>query len=473
MKKVLSRQEDIDELIQGLSAVLGPSGVLLEAADGGYASAWSDIGSPLAIIRPVSTQEVAQSVKLCAAAGVPVVTWGGRTGLVGGIHADGAVAVSLDRMNSVESIDKQDATLQVQAGCILQTACEAAEAEGLLLALDLGARGSATIGGTIATNAGGNRVVRFGMMRDQVLGLEVVLADGSIVSSMRPLLKNNTGYDIKQFFIGSEGTLGIITRAILRLRPALPSRSAAMLGCESFSQVTSVLRRLESRLGGQLSAFEVMWPEYYHLVTTAPAKGRPILPAGFAYTILVESMGGDLATDGDRFEGVLGELLEQGAINDAVLSRSESDVEAMWALRDDGEQVQRLGASCNFDVSLQLSRMEQFTSELRQRLEANWPGTELVLFGHLGDGNLHVIVQVLDNTLENRRLITETVLGLVSELEGSISAEHGIGRDKRNMLSLSRSDNEIDLMRRLKVSLDPQNLLNPGKLLPQSTEHFE
>jgi FAD/FMN-containing dehydrogenase len=353
----------------------------------------------------------------------------------------------------------------IEAGCILQTACEAAEAVGMFFPLDLGARGSATIGGTISTNAGGNRVVRFGMMRDLVLGVEVVLADGTILSSLMPLVKNNTGYDLKQLFIGAEGTLGIVTRAMLRVRPALPSRCAALVAVESFDQAAKLLRMLQARLGGQLSAFEVMWSDYYQLVTTSPAHGRPILPHGFPFYILVETMGGDLNGDQNRFEVVLADAMEAGLVADAVIALSESDAEAMWAVRDDGEQVGRIGPYVALDISLRVSVIDSFVSDLRRTLEACWPGTRLILFGHVGDGNIHVIVSAGDNLPHTREAITTAVLELAGEAGGSISAEHGIGLDKRDYLHLSRSPEEIRVMWLVKRALDPHNIMNPGKML--------
>jgi FAD/FMN-containing dehydrogenase len=453
-------------LIDALRQLVGDAGLLEGQAAASFGTGWSRLGEPVALVRPRSTEEVAAVVRACAAVGMPLVPWGGRTGLVSGALADDAVAVSLDRMNRVAAISAIDGTMLVEAGCVLQTAAEAAEAEGMFLPLDLGARGSATIGGTIATNAGGNRVVRFGMMRDMVLGLEAVLADGTIVSSLKPLIKNNTGYDLKQLFLGSEGTLGIVTRAALRLRPAYPSRNAALLALDDFAGVATLLRRLEARLGGQLSAFEAMWPEYYALVTTAPAQGRPIVAHGYGFYVLVEAMGGDIDGDRDRFEAALADAMEAGLIADAVIAQSEADVAAMWALRDDGEQVGQIGPYVAPDVSLRLSDIAPFTTKLRERLEARWPGTKLVLFGHVGDGNIHVIASVGENTPERRDAVTRAVLELVGEFDGSISAEHGIGLDKRAYLPLSRSPAEIGVMRLIKQALDPHNLMNPGKLLP-------
>src|SRR5690348_15447516 len=274
------------DLVPELKKLLGENAVSdsAEAVKSGLGGR-GRLGVPVAVVKPASTAEVASVLRLCHGAGQPVVPWGGLTGLVEGARSDGAIALSLQRMNHIEEIDSEGATMTVEAGCVLQTACEAAEAKGLFFPLDLGARGSATIGGTIATNAGGNRVIRYGMMRDMVLGLEAVLADGTVLSSMNHLIKNNAGYDVKQLFIGTEGTLGIVTRAVLRLRPRPVSQNTAIAAIAGFAGLPALLRHMERRLGGTLSAFEVMWADFYQLVTTPPAKGRPPVPHGQPYYV--------------------------------------------------------------------------------------------------------------------------------------------------------------------------------------------
>jgi len=457
----------MDDLIGRLRAALGPSAVLtgpdaVARAQGGLGR---KLGAPLAVLLPASTDAVSTILKLCHAARQPVVPWGGKTGLVDGAVADGALALSLERMSRIEEIDALAATMRVEAGCVLQTACEAADAQGLFLPLDLGARGSATIGGTISTNAGGNRVIRFGMMRDMVLGLEVVLADGTVLSSLNRLIKNNAGYDVKQLFIGSEGTLGIVTRAVLRLRPRPASQNTAFVAVDAFERLARFLRHVEGALGGTLSAFEVMWPEFYSLVTTPPAKGRPPIAPGYPYYVLVEALGGDQADDEARFERALTAALEDGEIADAVIAKSQAERHQMWALRDDVIQLARNFPIFVYDVSLALLDMEDYIAELRRALEARWPKASLVVFGHLGDGNLHVIVGVGDASHEARQAVEAIVYGGLRERRGSISAEHGIGLEKRPYLGWSRNAEEIALMRNLKELLDPANILNPGKVL--------
>ncbi|MFI4935079.1 MAG: FAD-binding oxidoreductase [Caulobacterales bacterium] len=462
MTTTLTTQEiSLDE---ALAKVLGAGGVLTGAdALARAQSPWTRLGAPLAIALPRSTEEVSAVLRLAHGRGTPVVPWGGTTGLVDGARADGAIAISLERMRTIEAIDRAGSAMQVQAGCVLEEACQAADAEGLLLPLDLGARGSATIGGVISTNAGGNRVLRYGMTRELVLGLEVVLADGTVVSSLNSLIKNNTGYDLKQLFIGAEGTLGVVTRAVLRLRPRPASQDTALLAVGGFEALTLLLRRLEAQLAGQLSAFEVMWPHYYDLVTTPPATGRPILPPGHNYYVLVETMGPDPLADSPRFEQVLTAALEDGLIVDAAIAKSRAERERMWALRDDVRQTARNAPIVAFDISLPIDQMEEYLAEVRAMLETRWPGATLTVFGHLGDGNLHLIAGVGDASARGE--VEALVYAPLKTRGGSISAEHGIGLQKREYLAVSRSPAEIALMRTIKSALDPKNILNPGKVL--------
>jgi FAD/FMN-containing dehydrogenase len=454
-------------LLDDLGAALGPGGVVAgDEAKELAKSPWTRLGSPVAVLRPRSTAEVAAILRLAHAAGQAVVPWGGRTGLVDGAQADGALALSLERMNAIEEIDAAAGVMRVQAGCVLQTACEAAEAAGLLLPLDLGSRGSATVGGNISTNAGGNRVLRYGMMRDMVLGLEAVLADGTVVDALNPLIKNNAGYDIKQLFIGTEGTLGVVTRAVLRLRPRPASQNVAMLAVDGFENLSPLLRRLDRGLGGALSAFEVFWPEFYRLVTTPPARGTPPLPPGHDFYVLTESMGGDIDADGERFERVLSDALEAGEIADAVIAKSDSERAALWALRDDVGQTSRDGPILAFDVSLKIAQMPDYLADVRAALAVDGIDSErLVVFGHLGDGNLHLIAPLVERSGPAREALENAVYAPLRSRGGSVSAEHGIGLMKRPYLPWSRSPEELAVMRMLKTAFDPAGILNPGKVL--------
>lgn len=442
------------EVLERLRELLGEKGVREQPDD--Y--------MPDIVLKPASTEEVAGILRICSAAGQALVPMGGKTGLASGhFQTDGELGLSLERMQAIEEIDTENRTMTVQAGCILQVAAEAAQAHELLLPLDFGARGSATIGGNVATNAGGNMVIRYGMTRDMVLGLEVVLADGTVVSNLNKMLKNNTGYDLRQWFIGAEGTLGVITRVVLRLRPQPTSQNTALLAVDDFSAVKSLLRFLDSRTAGTLSAFEVMWPEFYEYITREGSMHKRPLPHGCAFYVLVETQGSDPGGDAERFEAVLGEAMEAGLVSDAVLTRSQAERNALWEIRDDVLELFKLGPFIPFDVSLTLERMEPFIADIRAGM-ASHEDQICIVFGHLGDGNLHV--NLGNRQAENfdydalQTLLYETV----ERYHGSVSAEHGIGLSKRDQLHRSRSPEELRLMMGLKRMLDPQNILNPNKI---------
>jgi FAD/FMN-containing dehydrogenase len=425
-------------------------------------------GRPAYAVRPATTEEVARIVSLAAAHRVPVTVIGGQTGTVGGaVPVNGGLALSLERMNRIVEVDSDGLTMTVEAGCIVQLAQEAAEAAGMLLPLDLGARGSATIGGAIGTNAGGNRVLRWGMMRDMVIGLEAVLADGTVVSSLTKMLKDNAGYNWKHLLIGSEGTLGIVTRAVLRLRPLPTTRQTALLALGDFDACVSVLRRLEVALSGRLSSFELMWEDFYARMTEAqlPLRPRP-MPLGHPIYALVEAMGGDEASDAAQFERVLTELMEQGIVKNAVLSQSERERLALWAVREDMQLgIAPMRPFISYDVSMSLSDMPRFVATARQDLTAAFPQAQMIFYGHAGDGNLHAIVSVgaMDEHIAHR--LDTCVFQTVRAVGGSISAEHGIGLSRKPFLSWTRSPEELRLMQGLKQALDPFNILNPGKVL--------
>ncbi len=461
---------DMTDLIDQLVALLGENGVFhgKRLKERHFPSAFdfkvTDV-EPLALVRPTSTEEVSAFMKICHAQGRAVVPHGGLTGLVDGTTSGKSeVAITLERMNKIEEIDAESRTMIVQAGAPLQQVQEQAENQGLFFPLDLGARGTATIGGNVSTNAGGNRVIRYGMMRDQILGMEIVLADGTIISSMNKVIKNNTGYDLKQLFVGAEGTLGIVTRLVLRLRPMPVSQDMALIGVNDFSQVTAFLNYIDSALGGTLSAFEVLWKDYYKLVTSPPAESAPPISHNYNYYILLEAMGGDPQSDADRFVEVLSKSLEDELIADAAVAQSQAERDAMWAIRDDVGQTGQNWPIFTYDISVSLNKMESYVKELRDDLNNQWADNTCMIFGHLGDGNLHVIVGVGDESAEARKAVSETVYRGLTSRGGSISAEHGIGLQKRNYLSWSRSEEEIALMSSIKKMLDPKNIMNPGKI---------
>ncbi len=419
-----------------------------------------------ALVRPQSTGQVADILRLCHDVRQPVITHGGLTGLVQGAQtASGDLILSTERMNRIEELDRAGRTMTVQAGVTLQAAQEAAAGAGLQLALDLGARGSCTVGGNLATNAGGNRVIRYGMAREQVLGLEAVLADGTVLSSMNHMLKNNAGLDLKHLFIGSEGLLGVITRAVLRLREAPVSRCTALVAASRLEHVTNLLRHCDGRLGGTLSAYEVMWQAFYTTVTGPGADRSPPLPDDYPFYVIVEAEGGDVDGDQARFETVLGEAIEVGLATDVVVATSGRERDALWALRDSVERIYDEGPSITFDVSLRVSDIAGYLEQVQAALDGRFPHNRTWIFGHLGDGNLHIIVAPGEDPAAVRPQVEEAVYVPLAAINGSISGEHGIGLEKKPWLGLSRTAEEIAVLGRLKAALDPHGIMNPGKVL--------
>lgn len=456
--------------VQALLAALGPEVVLAgEAVPARNREDWSGLPPtrPLAVVRPRATEEVAAALRICHAHGQPVVPQGGLTGLCGGARAgEGEVALSLERMVGVEGIDPATATMTVMAGTPLERVQAAAEEAGFFCPLDLGARGSCAIGGNIATNAGGNRVIRYGMTREMVLGLEAVLADGTVMRSLNKLIKNNAGYDLKHLFIGSEGTLGVVTRAVLRLQPRPRCTHAALCALSGFASVVALLQSARAGLGPTLSAFEVMWPDYHRFVTRHMPHVRSPLGDDHMLYALVEAQGTDEAADGARFEGWLEGALEAGLIADAALARSLADVRAFWALRDAAAEFrQALGPHLSFDIGLPTGEMGAYVEAARARLLAELPGIIALFYGHIGDGNLHIVAAVPGTSPQPKAAIERAVYELVAARGGTVSAEHGIGTTKKPWLPYARTPEELALMRTLKAALDPKGILNPGKVL--------
>jgi FAD/FMN-containing dehydrogenase len=455
-------------LIEDLRAIVGADGVLdADEVAGRQAGIWRrDRLVARALVRPSSTEDVAAVLRYCHAHRQPVVTHGGLTGLVHGADAaPDQLILSLERMRAIERVDPVQRVAVAQAGVTLQAVQEAAEAHGLSFPLDLGGRGSATIGGNASTNAGGNRVIRYGMTRDMVFGLEAVLADGTVVSSLNSLIKNNAGYDLKQLFIGTEGTLGVITRLVLRLREKPTTTNMAFAAFDGFDRIPAFLKHMDRRLGGTLSAFEVMWRSFYLLVTTPPAKGKPPVGQNHPYYVLVESQGSDRELDTRRFNAAMETALDEGLIVDAAIAQSDADCHDFWSLRDDVGQIMVQGTPAIFDVSLPIAEMERFTRDLDTAMTAAIGAHRLYIFGHLGDGNLHLAVPTsAADHAALRPKIEEAVYRGLAAFRGSVSAEHGIGLEKKPWLSISRTPEEIALMRTIKAALDPLGLLNPGKV---------
>ncbi|MEY5100148.1 MAG: hypothetical protein RJA36_2867 [Pseudomonadota bacterium] len=455
-----------------LRRVLGLSAVLIGAeVPARNCRDWSSQpgGTPLAVVRPADTAGMAAAVRACHEAGLPMVPQGGLTGLSGGAQPSaGCVVLSLERLTGIEEIDPAAGTLTARAGTPLEQIQQAADEAGCYFALDLGARGSCTIGGNLATNAGGNRVLRYGMTRELVLGLEAVLPDGRVLSNLNKMLKNNAGYDLKQLFIGSEGTLGIVTRVVLRLHPKPGCTMSALCALPGFGAAVELLQQARTGLGPMLSAFEVMWPDYWDAALDLVGLGSP-LPGRHGCYLLIEAQGTEEAVDAPRFESWLERMLELGLLEDAALARSVADTQAFWSLRDAcGEFPQAIGAHVSYDIGLKLGDMDAYVGRCKAALARVIPGCRSVYYGHVGDGNIHIDAWIpgLDARQQPKDAIDAIVYGLVREYGGTISAEHGIGTTKRQWLPHARSAEELSLMHTLKQALDPLSLLNPGKVLP-------
>ena len=455
------------QILKDIEAIVGTKGILTgNDVANRKAGIWIDEGiKAKAIVRPKNTEELSKVLKICNEKKQPVVPHGGLTGLAeGAITLEGQIAISTERLNEIETIDTVGRTITLGAGVQLEKAQNKAEENNLMLAVDLGARGSCTFGGNISTNAGGNMGGKYGMTRDSVLGLEAVLADGRIVTSLNEMLKNNSGYDLKQLFIGTEGTLGFVTRAVLRLREKPKSTNTALLAVNSFTQVTQFLKHIDRGLGGNLSAFEVMWEDFYKQVTTEPALNSPPLSQGFPYYVLVESTGSNQQKDSEHFEELLEEALNLEIIEDAVVSKSDSDRSNLWAIRDDVEQHYQDGPVKMFDVSMPILSMEKYITDVHEKFSENWETYKCDVFGLLADGNLHVVSGVGSDDDESIRKMESCIYDPLKSIGGAVSAEHGIGLEKKDYLGISRTEIEIDIMRTLKKSLDPNNILNPGKV---------
>ncbi len=466
-------------LIEAIRAVVGDVGLLTDPSDTAAASEdWRCLykGRTAAVIRPANTAEVAAVVRLCAAAGVPIVTQGGNTSMVGGAvpNADGSeLVLSTARLNRVRDLDPVDMTLTLEAGVTLKAAQMAAAEKGCLLPLSISSEGTAQIGGVLAVNAGGNNTVRYGNARDLVLGLEAVLPDGTIWNGLRRLRKDNTGYCLRQLFVGSEGTLGIITAAVLKLVPQPRETAVAFCAVETAAAALELFARVRAHDAAAISAFELM----SGLGTSFVLKHIPnaVLPLEkpAPFYALVE-----LATPrlnaGLRasLETVLEAALNDGVVQDAAIAESEAQRAALWRLREEHSEAQkREGASVKNDVSVPVSKVPAFIAEATAACEALIPGVRCVPFGHMGDGNIHFNLEQPIGAdpvwfLAQDHAIMDAVNEVVRKYDGSFSAEHGIGKLKPYMMPDWRGGAELALMRRIKDAIDPRGLMNPGKVLP-------
>jgi FAD/FMN-containing dehydrogenase len=453
------------ELRQKLETIVGRANVVDGAVVRAQPPAW-DTHQPCqasVVVLPASTGEVADVLALCYAARQPVVTYGGVTNLVQACATtDADIVLDLARMDAIEELDTTAQTLTAQSGLVLRDAQQAADDAGMFYPVDIGARDNCTLGGNVATNAGGTKVIRYGMTRDAVLGLEAVLADGTVLSSMNRYLKNNSGFDLKQLFIGSEGVLGVVTRVVMKLSPKPASHNVALLACDNYAQVLDVLSQARAGLGAALCGFEVMWDSFYAEVVKPQGRQPAPLEVGKRCYVLVEAMGSSPATDDELFSTTLESMFDSSSVADGVIAKSGQEREALWAIRHDVEWI--VSGAQNFDVSLRVADIGEYVDKLTAAITTRLPQARVAAFGHLGDNNLHVSVLGKHDAGE-RDFIEEQVYGLLAPYRGAISAEHGIGLEKRRWLPVSRTANEIAAMRALKRALDPRNILNPGKVI--------
>jgi len=466
------------DLLERFAGIVGAAHVVADAREAGaYATDWRKryVGAPLAVVRPASTAEVAAIVKACAETRTSIVPQGGNTGLCGGATPDASgkqVIISLGRMNRIRAIDPANNTMTVEAGCILANIQHAADEADRLFPLSLAAEGTCAIGGNLSTNAGGVQVLRYGNTRELVLGLEVVLPSGEIWDGLRGLRKDNTGYDLKHLFVGAEGTLGIITAAVLKLFPKPRAQATAVAALATPCDALKLLAHVQAHCGDRLTAFELISAICIELVR----KHFPRVPAPFAasypqYALieLSDTQGGTAV--GEMLEATLADAIESGLALDAVVAASVEQAKNLWALRENVSEAQAAeGRNVKHDISIPISRIGDFIEVTDAKLAAAFPGVRMVTFGHLGDGNLHYNVThpeggdeaaFIARTDEVNRVVHDSV----AAFGGSISAEHGIGQYKRDELVRYKSPVEIDLMRAVKRAIDPLGLMNPGKVL--------
>ena len=467
-----------EKLIAQLRAVCGPAHVLTEGDLSAWEADWRKRarGKALAVVRPASTAEVAQVVKACAQAGVSLVPQGGNTGLVVGSVPDDSgtqVVLSLQRMNRIRAIDPANLTVTVEAGCILQTLQEAARQQGFLFPLSLAAEGSCTLGGNLATNAGGTQVLRYGNARDLCLGLEVVTAQGEVWEGLSGLRKDNTGYDLRDLFIGSEGTLGVITAATMKLYPLPAARLTAWAAVPGMDEAVALLGLAQKELAASLTGFEVMGQFALRLVARHfPQQRVPFVDAS-PWCVLLENSDHESPEHARAlFEKLLEQAMEAGLVSDAVVAENIAQAQQLWHIRESIPLAQaEEGLNIKHDISVPISRIPEFVRETDALLEREIPGVRLVDFGHLGDGNLHYNVQAPEGgdareflrTQEKR--INHLVYASVNRFGGSISAEHGVGSLKVDELGEHMSPGALGLMRAIKGALDPKNLMNPGRVI--------
>ncbi len=467
------------DLTERLSDIVGPANVLTGSDMARYSRDWTGkyAAQPLAVVRPASTDEVTAILRLATASRTPVVPVSGNTGLAGGTFAEGALMLSLERMNRIREIRPEARIAIAEAGVILSALHDSAGEHGLIFPLYFGARGSAMLGGVLSTNAGGSNVLRYGNTRALCLGLEAVMADGRVMNLMTELHKDNSGYDLRDLLIGAEGTLGVITAAVLKLFPKPRAYATAMVGAADLSVALPLLNRLQAATGGAVEAFEFM-PRHYVEQHLAKIKGaRAPFDEMHEVNLLVEI--GAIAErdaapgpDGSvpvaaHLEEVLALLLEEGLIQDAVVAQNEAQRTEMWARREQAAEVQ-LGRPPQIvnDIAVPLDRVAEFIARMETALPALDAGAEISIVAHLGDGNIHYVVSPVSQSPAVHDAIMEKVEEVALQLGGSFSAEHGIGLSKRPSMARRKDRVAVDAMRAIKAALDPEGILNPGKVLP-------
>ena len=455
------------ELASKLKKSLGDDVVLEgESITEKYVADWSGHNPhlPAAVFRPSSTEQISIILKACNDVNQQVVIQGGMTGLCGGgTPRENEVVLSMERLNQIEDVDRDSMTITTAAGTPLQVIQETALSIGCIFPLDIGSRGSCQIGGNISTNAGGNQVIRYGMTRSLVLGLEAVMADGTIVSSMNKLLKNNAGYDLKHLLIGTEGTLGVITRVVLRLFPLPKSQCTALCGIKSFENTRRFLNIAREEFTGSLNSFEVMWSSFIDVIMEHNTELRNPFDTTHEISVLLEIKGQDQSYEQEKFESVLFSAIEQGLIEDAVIAKTQKETEQIWSIRDGiAAVIPVLKGLATFDIGINIGDMPLFLEKVENELNAEFSKINTFTFGHIGDGNLHY--GATTGKEEDIKKIHNIIYKEVGRFDGSISAEHGIGIQKKDYLELSRNDGEIQMMRTLKTALDPKGILNPGRI---------
>ncbi len=460
-------------LIETLKEIVGPNGWTVDAADlEPHLTEWRNVvrGATPIMVKPATTDEVSAVVRACAAAGVAIVPQGGNTGMCAGAVPDPSgeqVLLNLSRMNRIRSVDAADFSLVADAGCVLANLQRAAEEVDRLFPLSLGGEGTCQIGGNLATDAGGINVIRYGTTRDLVLGVEAVLADGRVYDGLRTLRKDTAGYDLKQLFIGSEGTLGIITGVAVKLFPAQEASRTAMLAIDDAEKAVELLGVLRGSLDDAIQSFELIGMTALDLVLEHIPDTRLPFESAAPWYVLLEATTGE----GDRLERALLPVVNSGLARDAVIAKNDRESDALWRMRHSiSEAEKKIGQGVKHDISVPIGRMRDFLTMGDARLAEQIPEATLVAFGHVGDGNLHynvVLPKSLlgDDLVARRKAVSRLVYDLVAELNGSISAEHGIGVLKRDWLHEYKDPVELDLMRTLKTALDPHSILNPGKVI--------